>query len=220
MVNNINEHKKVNIAVMVSGGGTNLQALIDSKVIKHGFIKLVLSNNENAFALERAKKHNIQTYIITKKSHPHDFEQSMIDILKQNEIDLIVMAGFLTIVDTIFINEFKNRIINVHPSLIPSFCGEGYYGLKVHEAALKKGVKITGATTHFVNEIPDGGEIIMQKSVIVKEDDTPKSLQERVMREAEWKILPLSVEKICKQILKENKIADKKYKSYRTSFEK
>ena len=220
MVNNINENKKVNIAVMVSGGGTNLQALIDSKVIKHGFIKLVLSNNENAFALERAKKHNIQTYVISKKSHPNDFEQSMIDILKQNEIDLIVMAGFLTIVDIIFINEFKNRIINIHPSLIPSFCGEGYYGIRVHEAALEKGVKITGATTHFVNEIPDGGEIIMQKSVKVREDDTPKSLQERVMQEAEWKILPLSVEKICKQILKENKIADKKYKSYRTSFEK
>ena len=176
MSRKLNEKKKVNIAVMVSGGGTNLQALIDSKVIKNGIIKLVLSNNEDAYALERAKKNNIATYVITKKSHPDDFEQSMIDILKKNDIDLIVMAGFLTIVDDIFIHTFKDRIINVHPSLIPSFCGEGYYGIKVHEAALKKSVKVTGATTHFVNEIPDGGEIIMQKSVKVKEDDTPKSL--------------------------------------------
>lgn len=198
----------INIAVLVSGGGTNLQSLIDSKVIKSGRIKLVISNNEDAFALKRAEKNNIKIYVVTKKNHPQGIEDKMIEILEDNDIDLIVMAGFLTILDDKFIQHFRNRIVNIHPSLIPSFSGKGYYGIKVHEAALKKGVKVTGATTHFVTEIPDDGEIIMQKSVKVREDDTPLTLQKRVMEEVEWKILPLTVEKISKQILKEKKIAN------------
>lgn len=192
---------KNKIAVLVSGGGTNLQALIDAQtdgVIKNGEISLVISNKDNAYALERAKNNNIKALYIKKDEN---FEKNLIEQLEENEIQLIVLAGFLVILSEGFVKRFPNRIINIHPSLIPSFCGDGFYGLKVHEAALKRGVKITGATTHFVNEITDGGEIIMQKAVEIKDGDTPEILQKRVMEEAEWKILPLSVEKVSKQIL-------------------
>lgn len=192
---------KTKIAVLVSGGGTNLQALIDAQtdgVIKNGEISLVISNKDNAYALERAKNNNIKALYI---KNDENFEKNLIEQLEENEIQLIVLAGFLVILSEGFVKKFPNRIINIHPSLIPSFCGDGFYGLKVHEAALKRGVKITGATTHFVNEITDGGEIIMQKAVEIKDGDTPEILQKRVMEEAEWKILPLSVEKVSKQIL-------------------
>ena len=193
---------KADIAVLVSGGGTNLQALIDAQksgIIKSGRIKLVVSNNSNAYALTRAENNGIKTAVILKKecSGQSEFEQKIIDTLRENGIDLIVLAGFMSILSENFTNTFKDRIINVHPSLIPSFCGEGFYGLKVHEAALSKGVKVTGATVHFVNEIPDGGKIIMQKAVEVLDGDTPEILQRRVMEQAEWKILPAATELIC-----------------------
>ena len=199
--------KKTKIAVLVSGGGTNLQALIDAQksgIIKNGQIALVISNKLDAYALTRAKDNNIPTAVITKKDFPNqlDFENEILSQLKKNGIELIVLAGFMSILSENFVKEYSNKIINVHPSLIPSFCGKGFYGLKVHQEALKKGVKVTGATVHFVNEIPDGGEIIFQKAVNVKKGDTPESLQKRVMKEAEWKILPKAVEKICKQIIK------------------
>lgn len=198
--------KKIRIAVLVSGGGTNLQAIIDAVsggIISHGEIALVVSNKENAYALTRARNSNIPTKTVLKKDFESRelFEEEIINTLQGYGIDLIVLAGFMYILSKKFISEFENRIINVHPSLIPSFCGEGFYGLRVHEAALKKGVKVTGATVHFVNEIPDGGEIIMQKAVNVEEGDTPEILQRRVMEEAEWKILPLSIEKICQSLL-------------------
>ena len=193
---------KADIAVLVSGGGTNLQALIDAQksgIIKSGRIKLVVSNNSSAYALTRAENNGIKTAVILKKecSGQSEFEQKIIDTLRENGIDLIVLAGFMSILSENFTNTFKDRIINVHPSLIPSFCGEGFYGLKVHEAALSKGVKVTGATVHFVNEIPDGGKIIMQKAVEVLDGDTPEILQRRVMEQAEWKILPAATELIC-----------------------
>jgi phosphoribosylglycinamide formyltransferase-1 len=193
---------KADIAVLVSGGGTNLQALIDAQksgIIKSGRIKLVVSNNSNAYALTRAEENGIKTAVILKKecSGQSEFEQKIIDTLRENGIDLIVLAGFMSILSENFTNTFKDRIINVHPSLIPSFCGEGFYGLRVHEAALTKGVKVTGATVHFVNEIPDGGKIIMQKAVEVLDGDTPEILQRRVMEQAEWKILPAATELIC-----------------------
>ncbi len=191
-----------NIAVLVSGGGTNLQALIDAQnsgIIKSGKIKLVVSNNPDAFALERAKKADIKTVVCNKKELGVSFEDTLISVLKENNIDFIVLAGFMCILSEKFTSHFEKRIINVHPSLIPSFCGQGFYGLRVHEAALNYGVKVTGATVHFVNEIPDGGEIIMQKAVEIKDGDTPEILQKRVMEEAEWKILPLSLEKVCKE---------------------
>ena len=193
-----------NVAVLVSGGGTNLQALIDAQnngIIKSGKITLVISNKADAYALTRAKNAGIKTEIITKNSFENKelFEEKIITVLKENNIDYIVLAGFMLILSKNFIKHFENKIINVHPSLIPSFCGEGFYGLKVHEAALNYGVKVTGATVHFVNEIPDGGKIIMQKSVDIYENDTPEILQRRVMQEAEWKILPLSLEKICSE---------------------
>ena len=194
---------KTNIAVLVSGGGTNLQALIDAQnegIIKSGEIKLVISNNPDAFALERAKKAQIATLVCNKKELGEKFEDALIEALEQNNIDIIVLAGFMCILSERFTSRFANRIINVHPSLIPSFCGKGFYGLRVHEAALEYGVKVTGATVHFVNEIPDGGKIIMQKAVYIKDDDTPETLQRRVMEEAEWKILPMAVEKVSKQI--------------------
>ena len=192
------------VAVLVSGGGTNLQALIDAQnngIVKSGKITLVISNKADAYALTRAKNAGIKTEIITKNSFENKelFEDKIITVLKENNIDFIVLAGFMLILSKNFIKHFENKIINVHPSLIPSFCGEGFYGLKVHEAALNYGVKITGATVHFVNEIPDGGKIIMQKAVEIKDDDTPEILQQRVMKEAEWKILPLSLEKICSE---------------------
>ena len=194
---------KTKIAVLVSGGGTNLQAIIDAQssgIISSGEIKLVISNNEGAYALERAKKANISTVVCSKKILGADFEDTLIEVLEDNEIDIIVLAGFMCILSEKFTSHFANRILNVHPSLIPSFCGKGFYGLHVHEAALEYGVKVTGATVHFVNEIPDGGKIIMQKAVYIKDDDTPETLQRRVMEEAEWKILPMAVEKVSKQI--------------------
>ena len=198
---------KINIAVMVSGGGTNLQALIDAErsgIIKSGEIKLVVSNNPDAFALERAKNAGIKTAVCPKKGvSQEDFENRLTGLLEQNGTELIILAGFMCILSEKFTSKYEKRIINVHPSLIPSFCGKGFYGLHVHEAALAYGVKVTGATVHFVNEIPDGGEIIMQKAVYIKDGDTPETLQKRVMTEAEWKILPLSAEKVCENILKE-----------------
>ena len=197
---------KVKIAVLVSGGGTNLQALIDAQrdgIIKSGEISLVVSNNCDAFALERARKAGIKTAVVSKKELGKEFfEQKLIELIDENEIDFIVLAGFMVILSENFTKRFDKRIINVHPSLIPSFCGEGVYGLKVHEAALSYGVKVTGATVHFVNEIPDGGEIIMQKAVEILEGDTPEILQKRVMEQAEWKILPLSLEKVCSELKK------------------
>lgn len=193
---------KAKIAVLVSGGGTNLQALIDAKksgIIKSGNIELVISNKEDAYALTRAKDNGISSLFIKKDA---DFEKNLIKALEENKIDLIVLAGFLVILSEDFVKRFDKKIINIHPSLIPSFCGDGFYGLKVHEKALERGVKLTGATTHFVNEITDGGEIIMQKAVEILEGDTPEILQKRVMEEAEWIILPLSVEKVSKEIIK------------------
>ncbi len=200
--------KKAKIAVFVSGGGTNLQALLDAEkngIIKSGKISLVISNSPSAYALERAKNFNVESLIITKKQEGSQqaFEERIKAELKKRNIDLIVLAGFMSILSENFTKDFEKRIINVHPSLIPSFCGKGFYGLKVHEEALKKGVKVTGATVHFVNEIPDGGEIIMQKAVEVKDGDTPEILQKRVMQEAEWILLPLAVEKVSKNIAME-----------------
>ncbi len=197
---------KAKIAVMVSGGGTNLQALIDAQrdgIIKSGEIALVVSNNADAYALTRAENAGIKTAVVSKKELGAKlFEEQLINIIEKNNIDFIVLAGFMVILSENFTKRFEKRIINVHPSLIPSFCGEGFYGLKVHEAALSYGVKVTGATVHFVNEIPDGGEIIMQKAVEVIEGDTPEILQKRVMEQAEWKILPLALEKVCKELKK------------------
>ncbi len=192
-----------NIAVLVSGGGTNLQALIDAQnsgIIKSGKISLVISNNPDAYALERAKKADIKALVCNKKELGESFEDELIKALEENGTDVIVLAGFMCILSEKFTSHFANRIINVHPALIPSFCGKGFYGLHVHEAALEYGVKVTGATVHFVNEIPDGGKIIMQKAVEIKEGDTPEILQKRVMEEAEWKILPLSLEKVCSEL--------------------
>ena len=185
------------IAVLVSGGGTNLQALIDAQndgIIKSGKIVLVVSDKEGAYALERAKNAGIDSLYI---KNGEGFEEKLTAELEKAEIDIIVLAGFLSILSENFVKKYDKKIINVHPSLIPSFCGDGFYGLRVHKAALEKGVKVSGATVHFVNEITDGGEIIMQKAVEVKEGDTPEILQKRIMEEAEWKILPLSVEKVC-----------------------
>ena len=196
---------KANIAVLVSGGGTNLQALIDAEksgALRSGTIKLVMSNRKDAYALERAEKAGIEAFAVSKKScgGQEGFEKRLTEELESRGIDLIVLAGFMSILSEDFTRHFDHRIINIHPSLIPSFCGKGFYGLLVHEAALAKGVKVTGATVHFVNEIPDGGEIIMQKAVEVKDGDTPETLQRRVMEEAEWIILPAAAEKICKEI--------------------
>ncbi|MBR3738605.1 MAG: phosphoribosylglycinamide formyltransferase, partial [Eubacterium sp.] len=197
--------EKTKIAVLVSGGGTNLQALIDfekSGRLQHGKLCLVISDNENAFALERAKKAQIKTSVILKRNFESKkaFEEAIIKTLDENKIELIILAGFMKILSEDFTKRYPERIINVHPSLIPSFCGEGFYGLKVHEAALGYGVKVTGATVHFVNEIPDGGRIILQKAVEIEEGDTPEILQKRVMEQAEWKILPAAAEKVCKEI--------------------
>ena len=207
--NNMRTNKYVKIAVLVSGGGTNLQALIDAcnnGIIKSGKISIVISSNPNAYALQRAQNANIQTAVVSKKdcTSQDEFENNIIRYLQDNDIDLIVLAGFMCILSESFTKKYKERIINVHPSLIPSFCGKGFYGLHVHEAALEYGVKITGATVHFVNEIPDGGKIILQKSVAIRKNDTPKSLQRRVMEQAEWKILPRAVELVSKDILLNN----------------
>lgn len=200
---------KARIAVFVSGGGTNLQALLDAEksgIIKSGEICLVLSSKAGVFALERAEKAGVKSVVCEKKnfSSQEEFEERIKSILKEEKIDLIVLAGFMSILSENFTKDFPERIINVHPSLIPSFCGKGFYGLKVHEAALSYGVKVTGATVHFVNEIPDGGRIIMQKAVEIKEGDTPEILQKRVMEEAEWKMLPLAAEQVAKEIIQKN----------------
>ncbi|MBE6025939.1 MAG: phosphoribosylglycinamide formyltransferase [Firmicutes bacterium] len=197
--------KKTNIAVLVSGGGTNLQALIDAEkagIIRSGSIKLVVSNNKDAYALTRAKNNSIDTRVVLRRDYEnsHDFEAALIGVLKEADIDMIVLAGFMSILSPDFIAEFRDRMINVHPSLIPSFCGKGFYGLHVHEAALEYGVKVTGATVHFVNEIPDGGKIILQKAVEVQEGDTPEVLQRRVMEQAEWIILPQATEMVAAQL--------------------
>lgn len=194
---------KAKIAVLVSGGGTNLQALIDAQnsgIIKSGEISLVISNKPDAYALTRAKNAGIDTLVIEKNNNAQKFESDIITALEENGIDLIVLAGFMCILSERFTSRFANRILNVHPSLIPSFCGAGFYGLKVHEAALGYGVKVTGATVHFVNEIPDGGKIILQKAVEILDGDTPEVLQKRVMEQAEWKILPEATEMVAKQI--------------------
>ena len=200
---------KAKIAVLVSGGGTNLQALIDAQSrgeIPHGEIVLVIANKADAYALTRAEKAGIPGVVITKKGCGGDqeaFEDAIIAQLEVCEIDLIVLAGFMAILSKRFTDTYPRRILNVHPSLIPSFCGEGFYGLRVHEAALAKGVKVTGATVHYVNEIPDGGEIILQKAVNIRPDDTPEILQRRVMRLAEWKILPKATEMVSARLAKE-----------------
>ena len=196
-----------NIAVLVSGGGTNLQALIDAQksgVIKSGEIKLVLSSNENAYALQRAKNASINTAVVSRKSFnsQEEFDDELLEILKSNDIELVVLAGFMTILTPRVINEYINRIINVHPSLIPSFCGKGFYGLKVHEAALARGVKVSGATVHFVTEECDGGPILAQKAVDVLDDDTPETLQKRIMEQCEWVLLPQVTESVCQKISK------------------
>lgn len=190
------------IAVLVSGGGTNLQALIDAQsqgVLKSGKIALVISNHRDAYALTRAENAGIRTETVIKSElgSQEAFEDRIMQLLDGEGIDLIVLAGFMSILSERFTRHYEKRIINVHPSLIPSFCGQGFYGLRVHEAALARGVKVTGATVHYVNEVPDGGGIIMQKAVNVRPDDTPETLQKRVMRLAEWKILPMSAEKVC-----------------------
>ena len=197
--------KLANIAVLVSGGGTNLQAMIDAQssgILHSGSIRLVISNNADAYALERAKNAGIETAVILKKQcgSQSDFENRIKELLTEKKIDLIVLAGFMSILSEDFTKAYPERIINVHPSLIPAFCGVGYYGLRVHEEALKYGVKVTGATVHFVNEIPDGGRIIAQKAVEIQEGDTPAILQRRVMEQAEWKLLPAAVQLVCKEI--------------------
>lgn len=191
-----------NIIVLVSGGGTNLQALIDaqeSNLIQNGRITCVISSKPDVYALERAKKHHIKTRVIARKEYPDSVEYSkaILAALKEEQADLVVYAGFMTILDELVVKEYPNQMMNVHPALIPSFCGKGYYGLKVHEEALKKGVKLTGATVHFVTEVCDGGPIILQKAVEIQEGDTPEILQKRVMEQAEWKILPQAVSLFC-----------------------
>ena len=202
-------NNKVNIAVLVSGGGTNLQALINAQkngIIKSGEIKLVVSSKKNAYALKRAEDVGIKTAVCERKDFSQkEFEESILNALEKEKIEVIVLAGFMSILSAEFVKRYPDRIINVHPSLIPSFCGEGFYGLKVHKAALDYGVKVTGATVHFVNEIPDGGRIIMQRAVEIKENDTPESLQKRVMENAEWIILPAAAEKVCKEIKERKK---------------
>ena len=198
--------KKANIAVFVSGGGTNLQALLDAEragIIKSGTIKLVVSNNKDAYALTRAKNYNVETRVVLRRDYEssYDFEAALIGVLKEADIDMIVLAGFMSILSDYFINEYRDRMINVHPSLIPSFCGKGCYGIHVHEKALEYGVKVTGATVHYVNEIPDGGKIIVQKAVEIQEGDTPEVLQKRVMEQAEWIILPQATELVASKIV-------------------
>ena len=202
---------KTRIAVLVSGGGTNLQALIDAEksgVLKSGEIVLVLSNKPGAYALKRAADAGIRTETVEKKdfSDRAAFESEIISRLEQSDAELIILAGFMCILSADFTARYPKRIINVHPSLIPSFCGEGFYGLRVHEAALERGVRVTGATVHYVNEITDGGEIILQKAVEVKEGDTPEVLQRRVMEEAEWLLLPRAAELVSQRIIREKEV--------------
>ena len=196
----------VNIAVLVSGGGTNLQALIDAQKrgeLGRGEIKLVISNRKNAYALQRAENNGIETAYVKMRRGDSACENELLELLQKKGIDMLVLAGYLAILGENIIKAYRNRIINIHPSLIPSFCGMGYYGLKVHEAALEYGVNVTGATLHYVNEIADGGKIILQKAVDVREDDTPETLQLRVMQEAEWKLLPQATKLVCERIYSE-----------------
>ena len=197
--------REVRIAVLVSGGGTNLQALIDAQKkgeIHSGKISLVISNKEGAYALTRAERAGIPAVTVARagEGSQEAFEARLISILEENRIDMIVLAGFLSILSANFTSRYPERILNVHPSLIPAFCGKGFYGLRVHEAALEYGVKVTGATVHFVNEVPDGGRIILQKAVAIRENDTPETLQKRVMRLAEWKILPAATELVAARL--------------------
>ncbi len=199
----------MNIAVFVSGGGTNLQALIDAESrgeIKNGKITFVLASNENAYALERAKKAGIETAVVSRKSYSskEDYDKAILSALENKNIDLIVLAGFLSILGEELCTKYRNRIINIHPSLIPLFCGDGFYGKRVHTAVLESGVKVTGATAHFVNEITDGGAIILQKAVPVEQGDNEDILQYRVMRQAEWEILPKAVSLFCEGRIKIN----------------
>lgn len=196
----------VNVAVLVSGGGTNLQAILDAQnagKIRHARVTLVVSNNPNAYALTRAAGQGIETLVLSRADYPEqaDFEAALTAAIEQKQIDLIVLAGFMRILSADFTARYPERILNVHPALIPSFCGKGFYGLRVHEAALEYGVKVTGATVHFVNEIPDGGRIIAQKAVDILPGDTPQTLQKRVMEQAEWILLPQAVEQVAQEIL-------------------
>ena len=198
-------NKKTKIAVFVSGGGTNLQALIDAAKrgeIPSGEIALVLASNDKAYALTRAAENNIPSAVVKRKDYESQiaYEEAVKAVLTEKGIDMIVLAGFMTILSENFTSAYPKRIVNVHPSLIPSFCGEGFYGLRVHEAALEYGVKVTGATVHYVNEIPDGGEIILQKAVEIQEGDTAEVLQKRVMEQAEWILLPQAVELVAKKL--------------------
>lgn len=202
---------KIRIAVLVSGGGTNLQALIDAQAngsLQSGEIALVVSNKPGAYALERAKRAGIETLTLTRRDcgSQEGFETALMEALDSRSIGLIVLAGFMSILSASFTGHYENRMINIHPSLIPSFCGKGYYGLRVHEAALAYGVKVTGATVHYVNEVPDGGKILLQKAVSVEPGDTPETLQRRVMEQAEWRILPEAAEMVSAELLndKEN----------------
>ena len=197
----------MNIAVFVSGGGTNLQALIDAQnrgEIKNGRITLVLASNEGAYALERAKNAGIESTVVNRKSYgsKEEYDRAILDVLNGRNIDLIVLAGFLSILGEELVSKYRNRIINIHPSLIPLFCGDGFYGKRVHTAVLESGVKVTGATAHFVNEITDGGAIILQKAVPVEQGDNEDILQYRVMRQAEWEILPRAVSLFCEGRIK------------------
>ncbi|MEE1353286.1 MAG: phosphoribosylglycinamide formyltransferase [Acutalibacteraceae bacterium] len=199
---------KANIAVFVSGGGTNLQALLNAErdgIIESGEIKLVVASKEGVYALERAEKAGVPHLAVQRKDFPSQeaYEDKLLEVLASYDIDMIVLAGFLSILSSHFTEKYPYRIINVHPALIPSFCGKGYYGLKVHEAALSYGVKVTGATVHYVNEVPDGGQIIFQKAVDVLPGDTPEVLQKRVMEQAEWILLPKATELVCSNIVKE-----------------
>ncbi len=198
---------KAHIAVLVSGGGTNLEALFNAQAagdLPHGEIVLVLSSNPGAFALERAKRRGVPAFAVSRRElGPEGFEAALMKKLVEYRVDLVVLAGFLSILSENFVRRWPDRIVNVHPSLIPAFCGKGYYGLKVHEAALRRGVKVTGATVHLVNEIPDGGRILLQKAVEVQPGDTPETLQRRVMEQAEWVLLPRAVEQLATHIAAE-----------------
>ena len=205
----MNTIPKTRIAVLVSGGGTNLQAILDAQKagkITDGEVVLVLSNNPDAYALERAKNAGVKGVVVPKKGRTReDFEKDLVAALEEHGIELIILAGFMCILSADFTNRYPERIINVHPSLIPSFCGEGFYGLRVHEAALAYGVKVTGATVHFVNEIPDGGRIILQRAVEIQENDTPEILQKRVMEQAEWHLLPEAAQLVSRSIRERKK---------------
>lgn len=197
----------LNIAVLVSGGGTNLQALINAQnrgELPNGKLLLVIASRPDAFALQRAEQAGLQTAVLQRKTYKtqDNYDDALIELLARNRIDLVVLAGFMTIISNRVIAAYPGRIMNIHPSLIPAFCGEGYYGLRVHQSALERGVKVTGATVHFVNEICDGGPIILQKTVLVQANDTPETLQKRVMEQAEWKILPQAVALFCMHKLK------------------